>query len=178
MWIASFTFTWHCNIRIVTWRQMISRLSSVAYSVESLEINLMAHVDAREANIDYSPVCDTSCLDVLFFPSLLCGKCTKPVTIQFLRTGIFGYFNRERKRTRQVERGAILELATNFWLLVLSSLHNHKRIIKQASLSHWGAEYNLKVSNASCAKWSARVIRNWLLILISRLGGHCTLCTI
>jgi len=41
----------------------------------------------------------------------------------------------------------ILELATNFWLLVLSILHNHKRIIKQASLSHWVAEYNLKVSS-------------------------------
>jgi len=44
---------------------------------------------------------------------------------------------------------AILELATNFWLLVLSILHNYaKRIIKQASLSHWVAEYNLKVSSA------------------------------
>jgi len=44
---------------------------------------------------------------------------------------------------------AILELATNFWLLVLSILHVYaKRIIKQASLSHWVAEYNLKVSNA------------------------------
>jgi len=42
---------------------------------------------------------------------------------------------------------AILELATNFWLLVLSILHNHKRIIKQALLSHWVAEYNLKVSS-------------------------------
>jgi len=47
-----------------------------------------------------------------------------------------------------VDLGAILELATNFWLLVLSILHNHKRIIKQASLSHWVAEYNLKVSSA------------------------------
>jgi len=46
-------------------------------------------------------------------------------------------------------RDAILELATNFWLLVLSILHNHKRIIKQASLSYWVAEYNLKVSSAS-----------------------------
>jgi len=26
-------------------------------------------------------------------------------------------------------------------------LHSHKRIIKQASLSHWVAEYNLKVSS-------------------------------
>jgi len=43
---------------------------------------------------------------------------------------------------------AILELATNFWLLVLSILHNHKRIIMQASVSHWVAEYNLKVSSA------------------------------
>jgi len=34
---------------------------------------------------------------------------------------------------------AILELATNFWLLVLSILHNHKHITKQASLSHWVA---------------------------------------
>jgi len=47
------------------------------------------------------------------------------------------------------KRGAILELATNFWLLVLSILHNYaKRIIKQASLSHWVTEYNLKVSSA------------------------------
>jgi len=39
---------------------------------------------------------------------------------------------------------AILELATKFWFLVLSILHNYaKRIIKQASLSHWVAEYNL-----------------------------------
>jgi len=44
---------------------------------------------------------------------------------------------------------SILGLATNFWLLVLSILHNYaKRIIKQASLSHWVAEYNLKVSSA------------------------------
>jgi len=44
---------------------------------------------------------------------------------------------------------AILELATNFWLLVLSILHNYaKRIIKQASLSYWVTEYNLKVSSA------------------------------
>jgi len=42
---------------------------------------------------------------------------------------------------------AILGLATNFWLLVLSILHNHKRIIKQSSLSHWVAEYNFKVSS-------------------------------
>jgi len=45
---------------------------------------------------------------------------------------------------------AILELATNFRLLVLSILHNHKRVIKQASLSHWVAEYNLKVSSVMC----------------------------
>jgi len=44
-------------------------------------------------------------------------------------------------------RDAILELATNFWLLRLSILHNHKRIIKQVSLSHWVAEYNLKASS-------------------------------
>jgi len=41
---------------------------------------------------------------------------------------------------------AIYESATNFWLLVLSIFHN-KRIIKQASLSHSFAEYNLKVSS-------------------------------
>jgi len=47
------------------------------------------------------------------------------------------------------EQPAILELATNFWLLVLSILQNYvKRIIKQASLSHWIAEFNLKVSSA------------------------------
>jgi len=46
-------------------------------------------------------------------------------------------------------QSAILKLATNFWLLVLSILHNHaNRIIKQVSLSHWVAEYNLKVSSA------------------------------
>jgi len=50
---------------------------------------------------------------------------------------------------------AILELATNFWLLVLSILHNHvKRIIKQASLSHWvansaGASIPPKVEDAT-----------------------------
>jgi len=49
----------------------------------------------------------------------------------------------------QVGRRARLELATNFWLLVLSILQNYaKPIIKQASLSHWVAEYNLKVSSA------------------------------
>jgi len=47
------------------------------------------------------------------------------------------------------ESSTILELAMNFWLLVLSILHNYdKRSIKQASLSHWVAEYNLKVSSA------------------------------
>jgi len=45
------------------------------------------------------------------------------------------------------DRLAILESATNLWLLVLSILHN-KLIIKQASLSHWVAEYSLKVSSA------------------------------
>jgi len=44
---------------------------------------------------------------------------------------------------------AILELATNFWLLVLFILHNYaERIIKQVLLSHWVAEYNLKISSA------------------------------
>jgi len=44
---------------------------------------------------------------------------------------------------------AILELATNFWLLMLSIMHNYAtRIIKQASLSHWVVEYNLKVWSA------------------------------
>jgi len=47
-----------------------------------------------------------------------------------------------------IELAAILELATKFWLLVLSILHNYaKRIIQQASLSHWVEEYNLKVSS-------------------------------
>jgi len=72
--------------------------------------------------------------------------------------------------TASNQQYAILELATNFWLLVLSILHNHKRIIKQASLSHWVAEYKWKVSSTSCAKWRARVIRSWLLILISHPG--------
>jgi len=44
-------------------------------------------------------------------------------------------------------RVAILESATNLWLLVLSIFHK-KRIIKQASQSQWVAEYNLKVLSA------------------------------
>jgi len=52
------------------------------------------------------------------------------------------YFGRHN-----VCRMVILESATNLWLLMLSILHN-KRIIKQASLSHWVAEYNIKVSSA------------------------------
>jgi len=37
---------------------------------------------------------------------------------------------------------------SNQLLIVLSILHKYaKRIIKQASLSHWVAEYNLKVSS-------------------------------
>jgi len=47
-----------------------------------------------------------------------------------------------------VQPGTLLELATNFRLLVLSILHSHKRIIKQSSQSHWVAAYNLKVSSA------------------------------
>jgi len=55
--------------------------------------------------------------------------------------------NTQRTSRFLARRVAILESATNLWLLVLSLLHK-KRIIKQASLSHWVAEYNLKVSSA------------------------------
>jgi len=49
-----------------------------------------SNIDARQANIESSPVWDTSCLSELIFDLIyrqfLCVKCPKSVTIQYLHT--------------------------------------------------------------------------------------------
>jgi len=128
-----------CKIRASKWvfvACIYMYVSAIRVMIDSI---IMSSRWFANSQTPMSAVCGTTDTHANLYPPI-------PMLIYTPRTP------RLHKEAPRVEQDAILELATNFWLLVLSILHNHKCIIKQASLSHWVAEYNLKASSASCAK--------------------------